>query len=49
MNTHVQLQLLYEQFNHTSLEKNQSIQQYTHKLNEINSRINTVGNKLDIS
>jgi hypothetical protein len=49
MNTHVQLQSLYEQFNHILLEKNQFIQQYTHKLNKINSRINTAGDKFDIN
>jgi hypothetical protein len=43
------LQSLYEQFNHTLLEKNLSIQQYTYKLNEINSRINTAGSKFDIN
>jgi hypothetical protein len=49
MNTHVQLQSLYEQFNYTSLKKDQSIQQYIYKLNKINSRINTAGNKFDIN
>jgi hypothetical protein len=49
VNTHVQLQFLYEQFNHTLLEKNQTIQQYIYKLNEINSRINTAEDKFDIN
>jgi hypothetical protein len=49
VNTHVQLQSLYEQFNHTLLKKDQSIQQYIYKLNEINSRINTAGGKFDIN
>jgi hypothetical protein len=49
MNTHIQLQLLYEQFNHTSLKKNQIIQQYIHKFNKINSRINAAGGKFDIN
>jgi hypothetical protein len=48
VNTHVQLQSLYEQFNYTLLEKNQSIQQYIYKLNEINSRINIAEGKFDI-
>jgi hypothetical protein len=43
------LQSLYEQFNYILLEKNQTIQQYIHKLNKINSRINTAGGKFDIS
>jgi hypothetical protein len=43
------LQLLYEQFNYILLEKNLSIQQYIHKFNEINSRINTAGDKFDIN
>jgi hypothetical protein len=37
VNTHVQLQSLYEQFNHTLLKKNQTIQQYIYKFNKINS------------
>jgi hypothetical protein len=49
VNTHVQLQFLYKQFNYISLKKNQIIQQYTHKFNKINSRINTVGGKFDIN
>jgi hypothetical protein len=49
INTHVQLQSLYEQFNYISLEKDQIIQQYIYKLNEINSRINTAGSKFDIN
>jgi hypothetical protein len=49
MNTHVQLQSLYEQFNYTSLKKDQSIQQYIYKLNKINSRINAAEGKFDIS
>jgi hypothetical protein len=48
MNTHVQLQFLYEQFNHTSLKKNQTIQQYIYKFNKINSRINITEDKFDI-
>ncbi len=49
MNTHIQLQFLYEQFNHTLLKKDQIIQQYIYKLNKINSRINTAGSKFDIN
>jgi hypothetical protein len=49
VNTHIQLQFLYEQFNHTLLEKNQTIQQYIYKFNKINSRINTAGSKFDIN
>jgi hypothetical protein len=48
VNTHVQLQLLYEQFNYILLEKNQTIQQYIYKFNKINSRINAAGDKFDI-
>jgi hypothetical protein len=48
VNTHVQLQLLYKQFNYILLEKDQFIQQYIHKFNKINSRINIVGGKFDI-
>jgi hypothetical protein len=49
VNTHVQLQSLYEQFNYILLEKNQFIQQYIYKLNEINSRINIAEGKFDIN
>jgi hypothetical protein len=49
VNTHIQLQLLYEQFNYISLKKDQTIQQYIYKFNEINSRINTAEGKFDIN
>jgi hypothetical protein len=43
------LQSLYKQFNYISLEKNLSIQQYIHKFNKINSRINIAEGKFDIN
>jgi hypothetical protein len=48
VNTHIQLQLLYEQFNYTLLKKDQTIQQYIYKFNKFNSRINIAGDKFDI-
>jgi hypothetical protein len=47
VNTHVRLHFLYEQFSRTSLEKDQSIQQYANKLNELNARIIAAGGKLE--
>jgi hypothetical protein len=49
MNTYIQLQSLYEQFNYILLKKDQIIQQYIYKFNKLNSRINTTGDRFDMS